>query len=210
MGASAPARRHPRASTPDEQYWSERVTADPEGSQCEAHQVSRPAAHLCYAAPAGWGADQGRAGRLGHKRREMTLHIYAHALPSRPQDAAVQLAALLHSGGQPIRRGGVARTGGRPRHDRTQWMSGFPQECGRMTRVARPRGLEQHRGLRRPGRGMPWFRTAGDRTWRNGLRIRARHAPSDARGRGRAWPRRRVPVGRGRPPHPRGSPARSR
>jgi integrase len=35
--------------------------------------------------------------RLGHKRVEITLNIYAHALPSMQQDAAVKLAALLHS-----------------------------------------------------------------------------------------------------------------
>jgi integrase len=35
--------------------------------------------------------------RLGHKRIEITLNIYAHALPSMQQDAAVKLAALLHS-----------------------------------------------------------------------------------------------------------------
>jgi integrase len=35
--------------------------------------------------------------RLGHKRIEITLNIYAHALPSMQQDAAAKLAALLHS-----------------------------------------------------------------------------------------------------------------
>ncbi len=35
--------------------------------------------------------------RLGHQRIEMTLNIYAHALPSMQQDAAAKLAALLHS-----------------------------------------------------------------------------------------------------------------
>jgi integrase len=35
--------------------------------------------------------------RLGHKRIEMTLGIYAHALPSMQQDAARWLAAMLHS-----------------------------------------------------------------------------------------------------------------
>lgn len=34
--------------------------------------------------------------RLGHKRIEMTLGIYAHALPSMQQDAARRLATLLH------------------------------------------------------------------------------------------------------------------
>ena len=34
--------------------------------------------------------------RLGHKRIEMTLGIYAHALPSMQQDAARRLGALLH------------------------------------------------------------------------------------------------------------------
>ena len=34
--------------------------------------------------------------RLGHKRIEMTLGIYAHALPSMQQDAAKRLGALLH------------------------------------------------------------------------------------------------------------------
>lgn len=34
--------------------------------------------------------------RLGHKRIEMTLGIYAHALPSMQQDAARKLGALLH------------------------------------------------------------------------------------------------------------------
>lgn len=34
--------------------------------------------------------------RLGHKRIEMTLSIYAHALPSMQQDAARRLGALLH------------------------------------------------------------------------------------------------------------------
>jgi integrase len=34
--------------------------------------------------------------RLGHKRIEMTLNIYAHALPSMQQDAAAKMAALLH------------------------------------------------------------------------------------------------------------------
>jgi len=34
--------------------------------------------------------------RLGHKRIEMTLGIYAHVLPSMQQDAASRLGALLH------------------------------------------------------------------------------------------------------------------
>jgi integrase len=34
--------------------------------------------------------------RLGYKRIEITLNIYAHALPSMQQDAAAKLAALLH------------------------------------------------------------------------------------------------------------------
>ncbi len=34
--------------------------------------------------------------RLGHKRIEMTLGIYGHALPSMQQDAAARLGALLH------------------------------------------------------------------------------------------------------------------
>ena len=34
--------------------------------------------------------------RLGHKRIEITLNIYAHALPSMQQDAEAKLAALLH------------------------------------------------------------------------------------------------------------------
>lgn len=34
--------------------------------------------------------------RLGHSKVEMTLGIYAHALPSMQQDAAAKLAALLH------------------------------------------------------------------------------------------------------------------
>jgi integrase len=34
--------------------------------------------------------------RLGHKRIEITLGIYAHALPSMQQDAAHKLGALLH------------------------------------------------------------------------------------------------------------------
>ncbi len=34
--------------------------------------------------------------RLGHKRIEMTLGIYAHALPSMQQDAAAKLGAILH------------------------------------------------------------------------------------------------------------------
>ncbi len=34
--------------------------------------------------------------RLGHKRIEMTLSIYAHALPSMQRDAAARLGALLH------------------------------------------------------------------------------------------------------------------
>jgi integrase len=34
--------------------------------------------------------------RLGHSKIEMTLGIYAHALPSMQQDAAARLAALLH------------------------------------------------------------------------------------------------------------------
>jgi len=36
------------------------------------------------------------AQRLGHKRIEITLGIYAHALPSMQQDAARRLGALLH------------------------------------------------------------------------------------------------------------------
>ncbi|MEO8078502.1 MAG: tyrosine-type recombinase/integrase [Acidobacteriota bacterium] len=36
---------------------------------------------------------------LGHKRIEMTLGIYAHALPSMQQDAARRLGALLHGAG---------------------------------------------------------------------------------------------------------------
>jgi Phage integrase family len=35
--------------------------------------------------------------RLGHKQISITLGIYAHALPSMQQDAAANLAALLHS-----------------------------------------------------------------------------------------------------------------
>ncbi len=34
--------------------------------------------------------------RLGHSKVEMTLGIYAHALPTMQQDAATRLAALLH------------------------------------------------------------------------------------------------------------------
>jgi integrase len=34
--------------------------------------------------------------RLGHKKIEITLSVYAHALPSMQQDAAAKLAALLH------------------------------------------------------------------------------------------------------------------
>ena len=34
--------------------------------------------------------------RLGHKRIEMTLSIYAHALPAMQQDAAVKLGLILH------------------------------------------------------------------------------------------------------------------
>ena len=34
--------------------------------------------------------------RLGHKRTEITMGIYAHALPSMQQDADAKLAALLH------------------------------------------------------------------------------------------------------------------
>jgi len=37
--------------------------------------------------------------RLGHKRIEMTLGIYAHALPSMQRDAARRLGALLHGAG---------------------------------------------------------------------------------------------------------------
>jgi integrase len=33
---------------------------------------------------------------LGHKKVEMTLNIYAHALPSMQADAAKALAVLLH------------------------------------------------------------------------------------------------------------------
>ena len=35
--------------------------------------------------------------RLGHKRIEVTLGIYAHVLPSMQQDAATKLAALLQA-----------------------------------------------------------------------------------------------------------------
>jgi integrase len=35
--------------------------------------------------------------RLGHKRVEITLGIYAHVLPSMQQDAAARLGALLKS-----------------------------------------------------------------------------------------------------------------
>lgn len=34
--------------------------------------------------------------RLGHKKIEITLGIYAHALPAMQQDAAAKLATLLH------------------------------------------------------------------------------------------------------------------
>ena len=34
--------------------------------------------------------------QLGHAKIEMTLGIYAHALPSMQQEAATKLAALLH------------------------------------------------------------------------------------------------------------------
>ena len=33
--------------------------------------------------------------RLGHKKIEITLNIYAHALPSMQKDAAAKLASLL-------------------------------------------------------------------------------------------------------------------
>jgi hypothetical protein len=33
---------------------------------------------------------------MGHKRIEMTLNIYAHALPSMQQEAAAKLGKLLH------------------------------------------------------------------------------------------------------------------
>ncbi len=35
--------------------------------------------------------------RLGHKRIEITMGIYAHALPSMQQDATTKLAAILHA-----------------------------------------------------------------------------------------------------------------
>jgi len=35
--------------------------------------------------------------RLGHKRIEITLDIYAHAMPSMQQEAAAKLAAMYHS-----------------------------------------------------------------------------------------------------------------
>jgi integrase len=34
--------------------------------------------------------------RLGHKRIEITLNIYAHVLPAMQQDAAARMAAVLH------------------------------------------------------------------------------------------------------------------
>jgi integrase len=34
--------------------------------------------------------------RLGHKRIEITLNVYAHALPSMQQEAAVKLGRILH------------------------------------------------------------------------------------------------------------------
>ena len=34
--------------------------------------------------------------RLGHKKIEITLNVYAHALPAQQQDAAAKLAAMLH------------------------------------------------------------------------------------------------------------------
>jgi integrase len=34
--------------------------------------------------------------RLGHKKIEISLNIYSHALPSMQQDAASRLATLLH------------------------------------------------------------------------------------------------------------------
>ena len=34
--------------------------------------------------------------RLGHKKIEITLTVYAHALPAMQQDAAARLAAMLH------------------------------------------------------------------------------------------------------------------
>lgn len=34
--------------------------------------------------------------RLGHKKSEITLTVYAHALPAMQQDAAERLAAILH------------------------------------------------------------------------------------------------------------------
>ncbi len=36
--------------------------------------------------------------RLGHKRIETTLNVYAHVLPSMAQDAAAKLGAILHGG----------------------------------------------------------------------------------------------------------------
>lgn len=42
--------------------------------------------------------------RLGHKRIEMTLSIYAHVLPSMQQDAARRRGALLHGQNAHARR----------------------------------------------------------------------------------------------------------
>lgn len=36
------------------------------------------------------------AAGLGHAKVEMTLNVYAHALPNQQQDAAAKLGAMLH------------------------------------------------------------------------------------------------------------------
>jgi hypothetical protein len=61
-----------------------------------AHQVSRPAPHLCHLPPGGRRAVEGGAGTTLAPQDRTTRDTYAHVLPSMQRDAARQLAALLH------------------------------------------------------------------------------------------------------------------
>jgi len=85
-----------RAATTNQQHGRARVRSNHQG--CELRRISihglrhASATLLLKAGVPAHVVQQ----RLGHKRIEMTLGIYAHALPSMQQEAARRLGALLH------------------------------------------------------------------------------------------------------------------